>query len=165
MVRRINKPCHTAKKGKKSAMVQVGISSALTIKLPGLSKVLYVPEPVVLRGLVDEVNVGSGALQRWGVDLRYRPDGTTLADAFGTDQIPLIAKIATSDTVNVEPPMADLSVPRGRPAVNHINGLGNIKSRRSQPPTRAKQVSLKVKGTQVLRQNALNFVRCMGVGQ
>ena len=155
LVKRMRRKCNTAKENE--CMYQIGESTPLSIRLPGFSRVLHVPRPVVLTGLADDVNIGGGALQRWGVDLQFRSTGTTLKDGQGTDRVPLVSKVTPPPVTQNVPPVHG----RGRPIC-----VAPGPRSRSPPPTRdSLVVPLKVRGEQTLHAHSLSFIKMHGWGQ
>ena len=155
LVKRMRRKCNTAKESE--CMWQIGEATPISIRLPGFSRVLHVPKPVVLTGLADDVNIGAGALQRWGVDLQFRPNGTTLRDGQGMDRVPLVSKVSQPPVTQNEPPAPG----RGRPIC-----VASGPRSRSPPPVRdSLVVSLKVRGVQTLPAHSLSFIKMHGWGQ
>ena len=89
LVERQDTYCHTAKKAKSGALFQLGYSSPLSLKLPGISKVLLVERPVILKNLCDSLNLGMGCLQKLEADMSFRKTGTRLICR--KDEVNLIA--------------------------------------------------------------------------
>ena len=89
LVERQDTYCHTAKKAKSGALFQLGYSSPLSLKLPGISKILLVERPVILKNLCDSLNLGMGCLQKLEADMSFRKTGTRLICR--KDEVNLIA--------------------------------------------------------------------------
>ena len=150
MVRRIQKRCSTAKKGRGSALTMVGVCSPLTIRVRGMTKSLHIPAPVILKDLADDINLGNRCLQIWNVNLTFQDHGTTLSDNVSGDNIPLISRISDRG----ENTHAANEVPRGRP----IERGKSVSTGGSPAPTQIIQVPIEAKTEHVLKPNQLTFV-------
>ena len=123
LVERQNTFCNTAKKAKSGALFQLGIASPLSLRLPGISKVLFVEKPVVLQGLCDSLNLGMGCLQKLEADMQFRKNGTRLVCR--EDEVNLIAGLGGNGGEWVK---SGVDAPSGQPKLDQCNNTEAMKA-------------------------------------
>ena len=63
--------------GKGVGLTQTGLSQPFDMRIPGIKKIFRI-KAMVIKDLSDDVNLGSGFLQKHNITLKFNPEGTTM---------------------------------------------------------------------------------------
>ena len=148
-------------------MTRMGVSQPFQMRIPGIQGIFRVPKAIVIKELTDEVNLGTGFLQRLQAvtgrspSLKFHANGTSLC--VGEDSIELVKKVGTGPSL--EPERARRRPPGSKKEPEPVRqGRGDARTNplhRHRPKsigTRARGLPLYCIQDTHLRANSLTFV-------